>query len=245
MSYVKRPNRTVQRPVRVAPTKPTWWARIGRAWPIAFAVGTVVGAMMMYGADALRNSAKLPEAMRETYSGLRDWYMTDAQLSAVWTNSTEYILGMGEGPTPDNTIHIRLSVYGSDVSGEIAGGNLKKIVPFDLVLIEGKKQRGGIEAMAYDYIGGQKTRLASFRLRQLDDGELQFETTNQPGRIFPPQVRLFKAPYQDDVSGEPALTKTPDGRRAAPVASAASRTARRPVSKLKSTWAPQLLPPAK
>ncbi len=95
------------------------------------------------------------------------WYGTSKALEGRWNNSTEYNIDPPEWLTNQKDfVEIRITLKDSVVDGTISSEKLRKIFPYDYVLLTGEKRgfRDTLDAYAFDYVLGKKTTSAPLYL---------------------------------------------------------------------------------
>lgn len=129
-----------------------------------------------------------------------DWLLLDQNFTGMWTSSVEGWVDataqeLDDASASAGPVSLRLRVYNGQAEGEIESEGLREISVYSAILLEGSKRDGGIDLIAYDYVGGQKTAIAQMRLTLGDDGErlpLHLKTVRQGGPFLPEQVNLYR-----------------------------------------------------
>ncbi|WP_105537559.1 hypothetical protein [Cronobacter turicensis] len=122
------------------------------------------------------------------------WYGTSKVLEGRWNNSTEYNIDPPEWLTNQKDfVEIRITLKDSVVDGTISSEKLRKIFPYDYVLLTGKKRgfRDTLDAYAFDYVLGKKNYFGSFVLSRKGE-RLYVEADETAQKYFPKESILLK-----------------------------------------------------
>ena len=90
-------------------------------------------------------------------------------------------------------MEIRLTIDNSLVDGTIVTGKLKKLIPWDYVLLQGKKRvlQNSLDVEAFDYVGGKKVSFGRFNIH-LDGDRLIVDNLESDFHFFPQSAALSK-----------------------------------------------------
>ncbi|WP_209732081.1 hypothetical protein [Cronobacter sakazakii] len=122
------------------------------------------------------------------------WYGTSKALEGRWNNSTEYNIDPPEWLTNQKDfVEIRITLKDSVVDGTISSEKLRKIFPYDYVLLTGEKRgfRDTLDAYAFDYVLGKKNYFGSFVLSRKGE-RLYVEADETAQKYFPKESILLK-----------------------------------------------------
>lgn len=166
---------------------PTRWALAASGWVAALAMGIL-------DTPAKINSflAESPKAVTH----LSNAVLLDKRITGTW--GLEGIVDLGEVDSkymglPGAPVTISLTVYNSQVSGEIWSSGLYDHYVYPFVLVEGRRRGRVIEGIAYDYVFGKRTALARFNLIEGERaGSLRFKLIEQSAPYFPRESPLYK-----------------------------------------------------
>ncbi|WP_213715722.1 hypothetical protein [Cedecea lapagei] len=124
----------------------------------------------------------------------KSWHGSSAALEGRWNNSTEYDL---DPPSwlvnQKDFVEVRITIENSRMDGTITSDALKKVIPFEYVLLEGKKRafRDTIDAEAFDFIGGKRVSFGRFLLTLKGDA-LIVDALDDVDHVFPKESMLIK-----------------------------------------------------
>lgn len=153
------------------------------AWPCI----TVIVACLSW---VLVNGDKVVENMQS----FQAWYGSSRALEGKWDNSTENDIDPPEWLTKqEDNVQVWITIKNSELDGAIMSGKLSKSIPFEYVLITGKKRglRDTLDAYAFDYILGKKIYFGSFTIYR--EGErLVVEADETAQKFFPKRSVLLK-----------------------------------------------------
>lgn len=130
----------------------------------------------------------------DNYNSFLKWYGTSPALEGRWNNSSE---GDLDPPTwltsQKDFVETRITIDKSQLDGSITSGALKKVIPFDYVLLTGKKRafRNTIDAEAFDYIEGKRVSFGYYTI-SLSDDVLTVIANNDGNPFFPRESKLIK-----------------------------------------------------
>ncbi|EAA0985266.1 hypothetical protein DT183_00320 [Salmonella enterica subsp. enterica serovar London] len=156
----------------------------------------------------------------------RTWYGTSKALEGRWNNSTEFDIDPPEWLTNQKDfVEVRITLKNSVVDGTISSGKLRKIFPYDYVLLTGEKRgfRDTLDAYAFDYVLGKKIYFGSFVLSR--EGERLYVVADETAqKYFPKESILLKVSddafpnlKNDKLSNEKSETnENPPIRRVSP-----------------------------
>ncbi|QHP55025.1 hypothetical protein EH203_14960 [Pectobacterium carotovorum subsp. carotovorum] len=155
----------------------------GVVWPCITIIAICITWALVNGDKAVDN-----------INNFKKWYGSSVTLTGTWNNSTEYDMDPPEWlESQSEFVEVKITISDSVVDGTITTTKLAKILPFDFVLLTGKKKpfRNVIDAEAFDYIGGKRVSFGKFMISD-DDGRLLLETKSSPGNLFPVRALLQK-----------------------------------------------------
>lgn len=124
----------------------------------------------------------------------KKWYGSSKALEGVWNNSTEGDLDPPKWLSDQkDSMEIRLTVENSLVDGTIITGKLRKLIPWDYVLLEGKKRilQNTLDVEAFDFIGGKRVSFGRFKIH-LDGDKLIVDNLESNFHFFPESAALIK-----------------------------------------------------
>ncbi|HGM6972328.1 MULTISPECIES: hypothetical protein [Serratia] len=122
------------------------------------------------------------------------WYGSSAAMEGIWDNSTEGDIDPPLWLTNQNEfVQVRLTVKDSILDGTISSENQRKHIPFDYILLTGKKRpfRDVIDAEAFDYIGGKRVSFGKFTI-SIEGDALAVESLSDSQTFFPKKSMLIK-----------------------------------------------------
>ena len=115
------------------------------------------------------------------------WWNLNTDFTGAWTNE-------GDVTAPANLklIAVRMRVYGGRVDGEIWSDGLSDTI-HPVILLGGDVSHGGLDAYAFDFIGGQQAVFARFKITK-DGDNLVVTTIEQAADFFPKEARTLSKP---------------------------------------------------
>lgn len=161
----------------------------------------------------------------DNYNSFTKWYGSSKSLEGIWSNSFEGDIDPPEWLTnqPDS-MEVRLSIDKSLVDGTIITGRLRKLVPWEYILLEGKKHpfQNTLDVDAYDYIDGKKVLFGRLSI-SIDDNKLIIDNLDKDETSFFPKttylVKVSEVAFPElankknskDDEDPPILIPKPDG----------------------------------
>lgn len=127
-----------------------------------------------------------------------NWLLLDETFTGIWTSDLEGWVDATEDErraslAAGGPVTLRVRVYNGSAEGEIRTEGLANTYVYPVVLLEGEKRDGGIDLVAYDYVGGKKTALAQLRLDLGEGGlPLRLAAVKQAGPFFPHEANLYR-----------------------------------------------------
>lgn len=178
-------------PAGEGPTKVPWYMRL---WVIASSICAIVGAILINGPEALRNSRILPSEVSKTISQFRSWVKEDSDWTGKWTAHPEGYADLADMQLSDVDMEIVIWATEGRIDGTIATKRLCKELPmFNYILLEGSVFGNSVKATAWDLVGGHRVEFARLTLER--DGYLM-TVTPTAGRKewFPTSARIARDP---------------------------------------------------
>ena len=139
------------------------------------------------------------------------WYGSSKALEGVWNNSTEGDLDPPKWLSEQkDSMEIRLTIDDSRVDGTIITGKLRKLIPWNYVLLQGKKRalQNSLDVEAFDFVGGKKVSFGRFKIH-LDGEKLIVDNLDSDFHFFPESAALTKI----SSIAFPKLSHGEDGQR--------------------------------
>ncbi|PIJ47878.1 hypothetical protein BL250_17885 [Erwinia sp. OLTSP20] len=153
------------------------------AWPCITIIVACVSWVLVNGDKVVDN-----------FHAFQAWYGASKALEGIWNNSTEFDIDPPEWLTNQKDfVEVRITLKNSIVDGTITSGKLKRVFPYEYVLLTGKKRgfRDTIDAYAFDYILGKKIHFGSFMLSR--EGERLYVKADETAqKYFPKESFLLK-----------------------------------------------------
>lgn len=127
-------------------------------WILLRAIMAVLGWFAANAVSALENLEKLPTTADRVYGKAVSWYYEDSAWTGVWSINSEGFMDQVELSLVD--VRIEMMTERGVVDGSISSPGLCKLLPLSAyVLLEGKVIGDKVQAIAYDYIGGERKNL--------------------------------------------------------------------------------------
>lgn len=166
-----------------------------KAWPWITATCVLMGWVLLNGLVALANLEQLPSATRKSLDHYLSWYHDDAEWSGVWSTAAEGYVDFVQLSTID--VRIEMSVSQGRVDGTIASRSLCNFLPlFDYVLLEGEVRGKIIEAVAYDYIGGERHNFFKVRMQRDDAAIMVVDPIEGRVDLLPKTAKIRRHPSE-------------------------------------------------
>ena len=198
----KKRQRTAPNPLAsIASGEAKSWYKKAWIWVTAFAL--VVSWVLLNGVDALSNAEKLPAAISSLYAKVSTWYRTDQEWTGKWSNEGEVDIRF----QPDAYVDIDLLVQDGSVQGTISSQQQRDDIPLQFVLIEGAVVDDVLDVLAFDYVQGVRSRIATFKItRVASDGldQIKVVTTWQALPWFPEETTMWRVGSTELLSKERA-----------------------------------------
>lgn len=153
------------------------------AWPCITVIVACISWVLVNGDKVIDN-----------VNAFQTWYGTSKALEGKWNNSTENDIDPPEWlSNQKDFVEVRITLKDSVIDGTISSGRLKKLYPYDFVLLTGEKRsfRDTLDAYAFDFVLGKKINFGSFVIYR--DGErLYVDADETAQQYFPKRSILLK-----------------------------------------------------
>jgi hypothetical protein len=128
-----------------------------------------------------------------------EWWRVDHTYSGRWSNDGEGYVdnappGALMGPSPDR-VELAIHVEGGEVMGDIHSPRLCKHLPWQYVMIDGRRRWwgfGGLWMRAWDHIRGERTGFGDFEVHHDWKTDTIEVRTLRPTPFFPDRVQLHR-----------------------------------------------------
>jgi hypothetical protein len=175
-------------------------------WTIAIALSGWIAALFL---GILDLPAKINSFFKElptASENVASWWNLNKHLTGTWTSDIEGNVDATEADwkkatAPGGPVSMRLRVYGGKVEGEIYSKGLEEKYIYSVAMIEGVESGGEVQAIAYDFVGGKKTAIATLRIKRSANG-LEMKTVEQPIQFFPDEALLHADENAMDGKGQ-------------------------------------------
>jgi hypothetical protein len=140
------------------------------------------------------------EEMPKATESVVTWWKLDKDFTGTWTSNWEGIIGLSKADQEmaqleGGPVVLKMRVWGGEMEGEIVSEGLRTRYVFSRIMLRGEKRRRIVEAVAFDYVGGEPTGLARFQLSLLsteDGGGLHLKTLEQADKYLPVEAKLYR-----------------------------------------------------
>ena len=172
-------------------TTAPWYKRF---WVIASGIFAILGAILINGPEALRNSRILPLEASKTISQFRSWVKEDSDWTGRWTAHPEGFVDLADMQLSNVDLEIIIWATEGRIDGTIATKRLCKELPiFNYILLEGSVFGNSAKVTAWDIVGGHRVEFARLTLER--DGYLMTVTPTAGNKEwFPVSARIARDP---------------------------------------------------
>ena len=152
---------------------------------------------------ALTYTLDVPEKINSFYKEaptarrhLLDSVMLNEDYTGIWTSENDSIDDSDHNPAMEaldgGPVHLQMSVYGGNLSGEIVTGGLGKYAAFSRVQISGREVDGHLEGVVFDYVGGHPNPMAEVRIDKRVGDSLSLNVIRQYEAFLPLKAVLLR-----------------------------------------------------